>query len=71
MVLYAIYPSSRSRPCEVLALVRDVHPGCQVTPIDDGVLGDVAEPDRSSAACHSATVIGRHVARHRNCHYRR
>jgi hypothetical protein len=40
----ALWGAVRADPAETLALVREVHPDYEVTPIDDGVLGDDTYP---------------------------
>jgi uncharacterized protein DUF6928 len=41
----------RADAAEVVALVREMHPGYEVTPIDDGVLGeDTYPPDDTNYA---------------------
>ncbi|MEV0729549.1 hypothetical protein [Polymorphospora sp. NPDC050346] len=47
----ALRGAVRADPAEVLALVREMHPDYEVTPIDDGVLGDdTYPPDDTSYA---------------------
>ncbi|GAA3782790.1 hypothetical protein GCM10022225_83830 [Plantactinospora mayteni] len=40
----ALWGAVRSDPAEVIDLVRELHPGYEVTPIGDGSLGDYSYP---------------------------
>ncbi|WP_035856457.1 DUF6928 family protein [Cryptosporangium arvum] len=55
----ALRGAVRADPAEVLALVRRVHPGYEVTPIGDGWLGDAVYPpdDISYATALAGTVL--------------
>jgi hypothetical protein len=47
----ALWGATRSEPAEVIELVRELHPGYEVTPLGDGSLGDdVYPPDDTSYA---------------------
>lgn len=47
----ALWGATRSDPAEVIELVRELHPGYEVTPLGDGSLGDdVYPPDDTSYA---------------------
>lgn len=50
----ALWGAVRSDPAEVIDLVRDLHPGYEVTPIGDGSLGDYSYPPEDTSY---ATVL--------------